>query len=661
MSFLQPLLLAALPLVALPIIIHLINQRRYQTIKWGAMMFLLAANRMSRGFARLRQWLIMAFRMAAIAGLILAISRPLAGGWLGLTAGGRPDTTIVILDRSPSMQESSQGRGGSKLETGLRQLVPTLKTVGSARWVLIESATGKPRELESIDDLLTSPSTGPASASADIPVMLLAAREYVIANKSGRTEIWICSDIRQNDWNAESGRWQAMREGFSEVAQSVRFHLLAYPQSDPENLSVRVTDVRRHKTADAAELLVSLKLERGANEGKKTIPVQLEIDGARSEIAVEMVGGQSELLDHRIPLEKGRLRGWGRVSIPADSNPADNDYYFTWEEQAVRRTVVVSDDPQADRPLALAASISPVPAARDSAEFVAPGQAAGIEWESVSLLIWHAPLPEPETARSVQAFIERGGSALFLPAKAAGQAEFLGIRWTAWTEQKSESPVDAWRGDEDLLARTLSGAPLPVGQLQVRRYCGLSGELTPLATLSGGVPLLGRVATDRGAAYFCATTAAAGDSSLATSGVVFYVMVQRALAAGSAALGSTRQLTAGEGVRDEPLLWKRVAGGEEAISTDFAYHRGVYQSGDKLLAVNRSAAEGQRGVLADARVAELFRGLDFARVDDEAGNLASLIQEVWRLFLVAMMTAMVVEALLCMPRPARPRPGGAVP
>ena len=63
MSFLQPMLLAALPLVALPIIIHLINQRRYQTIRWAAMMFLLAANRMSRGYARLRQWLIMALRM----------------------------------------------------------------------------------------------------------------------------------------------------------------------------------------------------------------------------------------------------------------------------------------------------------------------------------------------------------------------------------------------------------------------------------------------------------------------------------------------------------------------------------------------------------------------------------------------------------------------
>ena len=43
MPFLQPLLLLALPLIALPVIIHLINQRRYQTIHWAAMMFLLAA------------------------------------------------------------------------------------------------------------------------------------------------------------------------------------------------------------------------------------------------------------------------------------------------------------------------------------------------------------------------------------------------------------------------------------------------------------------------------------------------------------------------------------------------------------------------------------------------------------------------------------------
>ena len=92
------------------------------------------------GYARLRQWLIMLFRMAAIATLIFAVSRPLAGGWLGLAGGGRASTTIILVDRSPSMQQEGALARTSKRETGLAQLVQALETLGSARWVLIDSA-----------------------------------------------------------------------------------------------------------------------------------------------------------------------------------------------------------------------------------------------------------------------------------------------------------------------------------------------------------------------------------------------------------------------------------------------------------------------------------------------------------------------------------------
>ena len=74
---------------------------------------------------------------------------------------------------------------------------------------------------------------------------------------------------------------------------------------------------------------------------------------------------------------------------------------------------------------------------------------------------------------------------------------------------------------------------------------------------------------------------------------------------------------------------------------------------DRLLAVNRAAGEASAPVLADRQVAELFRGLDYARVDDKAGSISSLIQEIWRLFLIAMMAAMVAEAALCLPKVAR--------
>ena len=660
MSFLQPMLLAALPLVALPIIIHLINQRRYQTVRWAAMMFILAANRMSRGYARLRQWLIMACRMLAIAGLCFAVSRPLAGGWLGLTAGGRSDTTLILLDRSPSMQQSGASGGGSKLETGRRQLARALKTLGSARWVLIDGTTNKPRELESPDALATSPSTEPTSAASDVPGMLQAARDYIKANKSGRAEVWICSDLRANDWNADGGRWPALRDAFREFPQGVRFHLLAYPRAAPENLSVRVTGVRRRKTADGAELLVSLRLAREGDTGdgsKRSVPVQFEIDGARSEVTVEMAGPRYELKDHRIALERGRERGFGKVSIPADANPADNDFWFAFDQPTPRQAAIVAEDANAARPLRLAAEIAPDPALPCAAEVIDAGQLASVDWDKTAVLLWQAPLPEGDAARLVRAFVDRGGQVIFFPPREGGGGEFLGARWTSWVDgtgnPNQDIAIENWRGDQDLLAHTQSGSALPVGQLQVRRYRGLTGEFTPLATLKGGNVLLGRVTTNAGGVTFCATTPAPADSSLASNGVVLYVIVQRALNAGAAVLGNTRQLVAGAPLGSDPARWKRLAGGDDAVSTDYSHHRGVYQSGDRLLAVNRPEAEDAAPVLTDARVAGLFRGLDFARVDDQAGSLGSLIQEVWRLFLTAMMVALVAEAGLCLPKSAR--------
>ena len=659
MSFLQPIMLAALPLVGLPILIHLINQRRYQTTRWAAMMFLLAANRMSRGYARLRQWLILLARTLAVAGLIFAVCRPLASGWLGLAAGGRADTTIVLLDRSPSMRERGAGAIASKLQTGRQQLVQTLTTLGSSRWVLIESTTNQPRELESPELLLDLPCAEPTGAEADLPAMFEAAHDYIQANRTGRTEIWICSDLRENDWHPDSGRWHSLRDGFLELAQGVRFHLLAYPDVASDNVSVRVTGVRRRQSGQNAELLVSLLLSREQDaDDKVSIPLQFEIEGARSEVTVEMLGPQYELKDYRIAVEGNHQRGWGRVSIPADSNPADNEFYFVFDEPPLRKTIIVADEPQAAWPLELAATIPPDPTIDSAAEAIPIEQLASVPWEQVSLLVWQAPLPRGGDAKLVQAFVERGGQAVFLPPHVPDEEELFGVRWASWVDRGEDLSVESWRGDQGLLANALSGEALPVGDLQVKRYCEIAGESTALASLRGGVPLMVRATTDRGGVYFWTTTPARGDSSLAVDGVVLYVAVQRAIASGATVLGNTRNLIAGRPPAGIPKAWQRLSGAETALSTEYPFHQGVYATDERLMAVNRAAAEDRAAVLADARAAGLFRDLDFARVDDRAGSVKSLIQEIWRLFLAAMIVALVCEAGLCLPK-LRQREGAA--
>ena len=97
MSFLQPAMLIALPLIALPVIIHLINQRRFQTVQWGAMQFLNPSRRTRRKM-KLEELLLLLIRILAIAMIALAAARPwINSGFLtGYESAGSRDVVLVI-------------------------------------------------------------------------------------------------------------------------------------------------------------------------------------------------------------------------------------------------------------------------------------------------------------------------------------------------------------------------------------------------------------------------------------------------------------------------------------------------------------------------------------------------------------------------------------
>ena len=374
-----------------------------------------------------------------------------------------------------------------------------------------------------------------------------------------------------------------------------------------------------------------------------------------------MAGPEAELKDHRIPLEKGHERGWGRVSIPADANPADNDFWFVFDQPAPRRAIVVAEDPQAARPLQLAASIAPDPdAARARPRWSPPSQLAGVDWDTVVARCSGRPRCRRATrpTRSRPSSSAAGGRSSSRRAAPATPSSSASAGRPGRASRGRDRPSRAGGAIRTCSPHTQSGAPLPVGQLcRSAGTAGSAGEFDAAGdACKGARRSLARAATNRGGAYFCATTPAAGR-------LVAGDRRRRALRAGAAGAGRRRRGPgndpAARGRRAAPATTRPAGSGspavDEAISTEYPLHRGVYASGDRLLAVNRAGRRGRPPVLADRRVAELFHGLDFARVDDRAGNVGSLIQEIWRLFLVAMMVALVVEAGLCLPKLARRR------
>ena len=653
MTFLQPWVLVALPLVALPLIIHLINQRRFQTVRWAAMQFLLAAKALSRGYSRLRHWLIMALRMAAVAAVILAVGRPLSRGWLALAGGGRPDSAIVILDRSPSMQAVAAAGGESKLDTGRRQLADSLATLRAGRVLVLSDPTKGPEEVASPAALVELANAGPVAAAADLPALLQSGYDFIRENAAGTTEVWICSDQRANDWKPDDGAWGGIRDAFAKLPQQVRVQLLSYAAAAPGNLAVRVPSVRLETLGRDRRLVVTVAVSRQEDGGRLTLPVKFEIGGISTAVDVDLTGREAVLKNHVIPLERSAAsRGWGRVSIPADANLADNEFFFAYDEPPPRRSLVVAEDPAAGRVLELVAAIAPDKAAA-AVDLVPPGGLAAAAWDEAAALLWQGPLPEGRDAELVQAFLDRGGQVVFFAPDRPTAAEFAGSAWGEWSAPAKPATAESWRTDQDLLANTLAGSALPLGDVEIRRSCGLSGDLVPLASLPGGAPLVARSSRADGVT-FVATTPAPRDSSLASEGVVLYALVQRALDRGLTVLARARQADAGPAAADLARAcgsWMR-QGGTASPSAEAGFHAGVFSCGDRLVAVNRPAAEDAALAVADDRIDGLFRGLSFQRITGTAGDTTSLVQEIWRAFLIAMLLALVAEGLLSLPRPA---------
>src|SRR3954453_23023077 len=95
---------AGLLLASIPIIIHILNRRRYKTVQWAAMEFLLRAMRKNRKRLRFEQWLLLATRCFVLALLGFAPARPLSFADTSMAGvGQKTGLHVFVIDNSYSM------------------------------------------------------------------------------------------------------------------------------------------------------------------------------------------------------------------------------------------------------------------------------------------------------------------------------------------------------------------------------------------------------------------------------------------------------------------------------------------------------------------------------------------------------------------------------
>src|SRR2546423_8673983 len=106
---------AGLGLVSIPIIIHLLNRRRYKVVNWAAMEFLLRAMRKNRRRLRFEQWMLLATRCLLVFLLGLALARPLGCENASVAGiGGRTGLNVFVIDNSYSMAYQAGRPSGAR-------------------------------------------------------------------------------------------------------------------------------------------------------------------------------------------------------------------------------------------------------------------------------------------------------------------------------------------------------------------------------------------------------------------------------------------------------------------------------------------------------------------------------------------------------------------
>src|SRR5579884_95294 len=169
MSFIHPLLLGGLLLVGIPVLIHLIMQQKPKRLLFPAFRFLAQKHRTNQRKLRLRHLLLLALRIALIAGLCLALARPRLFSQRLSISSDSPVAVALVFDTSLSMEYRQAER--SRLDDAKRRANELLDELPEgSRVAVLDSAelggewvTSLARARDLIANLRLRPANAPVS------------------------------------------------------------------------------------------------------------------------------------------------------------------------------------------------------------------------------------------------------------------------------------------------------------------------------------------------------------------------------------------------------------------------------------------------------------------------------------------------------------------
>ncbi len=356
LGFLNPWVLWLLPLALIPIIIHLLNRRRFNKVRWAAMEFLLAAMKRNRRRMRMEQWLILLLRTLAVLLLVFLVARPRLDEGV---FGGVTKHHVVCVDDSASLAQ--RGAASTAFEDAgeaVHALATRLATSrdGDLLTVMLASNPEQPvvpvtrvtaglpsRIREEIGKWQVS------DAQFDPATSLAAMTRMFEANEDAEhVEYYLVSDMRKHDWLDDSGEANAAAQKWllARNAETERVTFLTVGSANSENLAITSVQCRERVCTAGLPLTFSIDVTNRGRATSTAGEVSVEFDErTRTSYPLPPLGaGATTTIELAHTFHTPGAHGI-RASLPGDRFDVDDVRALSIDVREHSRVLVVDGDP----------------------------------------------------------------------------------------------------------------------------------------------------------------------------------------------------------------------------------------------------------------------------------------------------------------------------
>ncbi len=507
MGFLYPIFLAAAITLAIPLLIHLFNLRRYKTVFFPHTRFLRDIQLRSRRSSEVRYKWLLALRMLFLASLIAAFAQPLFRQEKAATT--ERALQAIYIDNNPAMSLKKGARSGLDIAIDAARRQVAAAPAG-ARFLLLTNDkpfSYEPLPAEKINAALNGIAVGPAGkSSAQIFSTLksLMQSEHVAA-----ADLFYYSDFSRGSFPARPDA--GTMKGITLHAVSVQPAQRANVYIDTAYLGSPVLQTGQSNALIVRSRAV-LPQKGAARDAESASPVmQLSINGqvkSAASLSFDAAGISVDTLAFSVS-----DAGWQRITLAvADAALRFDDTFRVAARSAPGLSVLVLNE-SAPSPYIQAAF-------RSYAGFTVRTdgvRSSPADWKPYNLIILNGITGLPDAVgRQLRDALAMGQSVCIFPGKTrnvdglnaalryAGDIRISGFDTAAQPATNLQSGADLVR---DIFEGIPPNVQLPVATWHYAIQSGLSAGGQSVLTFRNGDPLLARYTPSKGALYLCATSA----------------------------------------------------------------------------------------------------------------------------------------------------------